>query len=448
MDSQHEETSERGIVTDSGSISPAQASPLEQPQRPSAKRTGTPYTLKQISKLNYGVKNYTIRARITKKTSIDCQAFAVNLHDDSGDIRAFIYAEQVDEFFPLLEVGNVYHISLAQIRRRNNQLELVINDKTTVERYDELTDVSRGDFDFVPIALLTENKVNNKVDILCVVKDVIDASPITTGTGKDKRVRRSLLVIDSSGYEVRITLWGSMATDFKCPVGSIVAFKGALIKDYGGRTLSASEYKPMVVNPDIPEAHTLRGWYDAEGHHKKFLSLSRCVTRGRPAVGSAPKLVSIAKANSLVAGVADNFEFFHIAATVTGISSDPFTRPSCSGKDCDGKVSKMARSDKWHCERCKQSLPNFEQCYDFCFDVSDGIDHISLQCTNKVGEILLGTSANEMFKLWRANRAEFDKKIDSVKNKYYVFKCMTTTEHPFKGTIRKVASVITACPIE
>ncbi|KAJ2259790.1 hypothetical protein GGI01_003419 [Coemansia sp. RSA 376] len=53
-----------------------------------------------------------------------------------------------------------------------------------------------------------------------------------------------------------------------------------------------------------------------------------------------------------------------------------------------------------------------------------------------------------MFKLHHANRAEFDKKIDSVKNKYYVFKCMTTTEQPFKGTIRKVASVISARPIE
>ncbi|KAJ2104754.1 Replication factor A protein 1 [Coemansia sp. S142-1] len=307
VDSQCEETSEGDIVANSGSISSAQASPLEQPQRPSAKLTGTPYTLKQISNLKYSIKNYTIRARVMKKTSIDCRAFAVNLHDYSGNIRAFIYAEQVDEFFPLLEVGNVYHISLAQIRRRNYQFGLVFNDKTTVKRYDEVTDVSRGDFDFVLIALLTENKVNHEVDILCVVKDVIDASPITTGTGKDKRVRRSLLVIDSSGYEVRITLWGSMATDFKCPVGSIVAFKGALIKDHGSRTLSASEYRPMVVNPDIPEAHTLRGWYDAEGRHKKFLSLSRWVAQGRPDVGSAPKLVSIAKANSLVAGVADNF---------------------------------------------------------------------------------------------------------------------------------------------
>jgi replication factor A1 len=32
-------------------------------------------------------------------------------------------------------------------------------------------------------------------------------------------------------------------------------------------TLSSSQ---IVTNPDIPEAHHLRGWYDAEGHSSQF----------------------------------------------------------------------------------------------------------------------------------------------------------------------------------
>lgn len=41
----------------------------------------------------------------------------------------------------------------------------------------------------------------------------------------------------------------------------ILAIKGAKLSDFGGRSLSASFSSTLMINPDIPEAYKLRGWY-------------------------------------------------------------------------------------------------------------------------------------------------------------------------------------------
>ena len=40
----------------------------------------------------------------------------------------------------------------------------------------------------------------------------------------------------------------------------VVAIKGAKVSDFGGRSLSILNSSIFHVNPDIPEAHELRGW--------------------------------------------------------------------------------------------------------------------------------------------------------------------------------------------
>jgi len=44
-----------------------------------------------------------------------------------------------------------------------------------------------------------------------------------------------------------------------------VLLKGGKISDYNGRTMSVLVSSTLQINPDIPEAHALRGWYDQGG---------------------------------------------------------------------------------------------------------------------------------------------------------------------------------------
>ncbi len=75
--------------------------------------------------------------------------------------------------------------------------------------------------------------------------------------------------MDESGYQVRMTLWGNMATEWRYNIlreidddrvdtGSVVGFKGVKVGSYGGRSLSSGFDCVVSVNPDIPEAHRLK----------------------------------------------------------------------------------------------------------------------------------------------------------------------------------------------
>ena len=39
------------------------------------------------------------------------------------------------------------------------------------------------------------------------------------------------------------------------------SLQGAVVKDFGGRSLSMGVSSSFIVNPDIPEAHQLSGWF-------------------------------------------------------------------------------------------------------------------------------------------------------------------------------------------
>lgn len=67
-------------------------------------------------------------------------------------------------------------------------------------------------------------------------------------------------MVDNSGYSVRVTLWGKQAENWQETDSGIFAFKGAKVGDFGGRTLSMGVQSSLSENPDITEAHELRGW--------------------------------------------------------------------------------------------------------------------------------------------------------------------------------------------
>lgn len=51
--------------------------------------------------------------------------------------------------------------------------------------------------------------------------------------------------------------------------------KGVKVSDFSGRSLGVSDTTSIEVNPDLPEAHRLRGWYDTTGHASTFESYAK-----------------------------------------------------------------------------------------------------------------------------------------------------------------------------
>lgn len=86
--------------------------------------------------------------------------------------------------------------------------------------------------------------------------------------------KRDTTIVDQNGFEVRMTLWGQQAESFEPQDNPIVAVKGVKLGDFGGRSLSLMGSSSFAVNPDIPEAHQLRGWYDVTGKHATYQGYS------------------------------------------------------------------------------------------------------------------------------------------------------------------------------
>ncbi len=80
--------------------------------------------------------------------------------------------------------------------------------------------------------------------------------------------------MDRSGTVVTCTLWAAEAEGFDGSAHPVLAIKGCKVSDFGGRTLSTLMSSLMTVNPDIPEAHQLRGWYDNAGKNEEAKSIS------------------------------------------------------------------------------------------------------------------------------------------------------------------------------
>jgi replication factor A1 len=74
--------------------------------------------------------------------------------------------------------------------------------------------------------------------------------------------KRELTVCDDSGYQVKVTLLGTYAENYQENLSNpVIAVKDGKIGDYGGRTLACSFSSHMSLEPDIPAAHGLKGWF-------------------------------------------------------------------------------------------------------------------------------------------------------------------------------------------
>ena len=112
------------------------------------------------------------------------------------------------------------------------------------------------------------------IDVIGVCKSTSNLSSIITKNTNRKVSKLEIQLVDRSHCVVSCTLWGAEAEGFDGSKFPVLAIKGAKVSDFGGRSLNVSFNSVMNINPDIPEAHQLRGWYDNFGKNEDATSIS------------------------------------------------------------------------------------------------------------------------------------------------------------------------------
>lgn len=357
--------------------------------------------------------------------------FSVTLLDESGEIRATGFNDQCDTLYDIFDEGNVYYISSPcrvniakkQFSNVNNDYELMFERDTLVEKAEEQDGVPQVRFNFTTIGDLQSVEKDTTIDIVGVLKDVGEISQITSKTTSKPYDKRELTLVDNTNYSVRLTVWGNTATTFDVSSESVVAFKGVKVSDFGGRSLSLLSSGSMNINPDIDEAHRLKGWFDAQGRSETFSSHANMGATTVSSGGRSDQLKTIGQVKDEQLGMNDEKpDFFSLRATVIYIKQDNPTYPSCLSEGCNKKVVNTDIG-QWRCERCDKTHDRPEWRYIAPVNVSDHTGQLWLSCFDEVGRMIMGMSADELMDLKENDEKAAQKAFEDANCKMWSFRC-------------------------
>ncbi|KAI8048555.1 replication factor A 1 [Syncephalis plumigaleata] len=426
-------------------------------------RAGEPADLHPISSINPYQNKWTIRARVLSKSDIrtwknargEGKLFNVTFLDESGEIRGTAFRDQVDQFYPMLEENKIYYVSNARVNiakqqfsNVQNSYELTFESGTQIRLCPDSSAVPSIRFNFVRIADLINVEKDAIVDVIGVVKEAQELSQIISKTTQRPLVKRELTLVDESQYAVRLTLWGNQAETYNQQGEPVIAFKGVRVGDFQGRSLSMLSSAIMAINPDIQEAHRLRGWYDAQGAHATFSSFAGA------SMGASGSGMSSSRQNNYKTfeqikeeniGTGDKADYFNVKGVITKFRDNMYY-PACPGENCNKKVS--AENDgSWFCEKCQRSYGSPEYRYILGFNVSDISGQSWLQSFNEAGIQLLGRTADELEQLRVSDEMAYRAAVQGALFKSYTFRCRAK-EETYNEMQRVRISAVDAVPVE
>ncbi|KAL5511367.1 STE23_2 [Sanghuangporus vaninii] len=429
------EASEAPVTTDNTPANQTNRQNNAPVQRPQA-RANAPVIF-PIEGLSPYQNKWTIRARVTAKSDIrqwsnqkgEGQLFTVTFMDESGEIRATGFNQQVEQFYDKLEEGKVYYVSKARVNLAKkkftnvqNEYELSLNRDTEIVECEDQADAPQIKYNFVPLSELGEVQKDATCDVIGIVKDVSEVTEIIARSSSRATKKRELTLVDRTEYSVRMTLWGKQAESYNAEEHAVLAFKGARVSDFGGRSLSMLNSTHMAVNPDITEAHILRGWFDSLNAAPAFKSHSGAAGIGS---GSATfrrdQMLPLAQVRDSQIGMTDGGEQFSCRGTIVHIKTDNLYYPACPNDSCNRKI--IETNEGWRCEKCDRSYKDPEYRYIMSMSVADYTGQLWLQGFNDVGLVVFGRPANELHDLKERDESAFNAAVAKSTCNTYNFNC-------------------------
>ncbi|KAI9027599.1 putative replication factor-A protein 1 [Phycomyces nitens] len=426
-------------------------------QRPPTNNAINP-SITSIKSLNPYQSKWTIKARVSQKSDIktwsnaksDGKLFSVNLLDNSGEIKATAFNDQVDRLYNLLEEDKVYYISRARItmaRKQfstiDNEYELSLDNGTEIEVCPDENSVPQGHYNFVKINEIDNFEKGSVVDIVGVVKEDNGVQEIVSKASGKPTKKRELVVVDETQKQIRLTLWDRVAESFDSSSFPVIIAKGCRVGDFNGRALSLSSGGSLKKNPNLPEANNLRKWFDSNGQNATY-SMFTSQALGFNGTGDSKNTkVTLLQAKMDNLGGTERPDIFTTRATVVYIKPENIAYPACP--ECKKKT--YNGGDGWRCEKCSKVFASPDWRYILTMRIADPTSQIFVNSFDEAGNILLGQNANHVMDLKENNDTSFLKLLSDGVNKAYNFKIKARTE-TYNDTANIKYTVLDATPID
>ncbi|CAL5036671.1 unnamed protein product [Urochloa decumbens] len=265
--------------------------------------------------------------------------------------------------------------------------------------------------------------------------------------GHEPSPTKKLILRDTSGLEMPLTLWGQRAVQFNIngvynnddPRPVIVLFVGCLMKTFQGRDyLSGSSACKWYFNPGIPDVPEALEFYN------RYASERVEIKHGAPAPVQVVQLQPPAQQETrylqeLLA--MDPYEFpqngCRCTVTITRLVPDvSWWFPSCvrCGRTC------TLETDGYVCRSCGSK--NYRHKYKLLFVASDATAEAEMICFGQLAQRIIGKPVDQVLRTVRHHR-DFPPDIAGVVSQKYTF-VLTITNQSFYTRNRSfmVSSII------
>ncbi|XP_061716011.1 replication protein A 70 kDa DNA-binding subunit [Cydia pomonella] len=413
-----------------------------------------------ISSLSPYQNKWVIKARVMSKSPIrtwsnakgEGKLFSMDLCDESGEIRATAFRNEVDRFYDMLQVDKVYYISRCQLKTANKQYTSLKNDyemtfsaDTVIsECMEDASSVPTIKYDFVPINEIGNKNTDSLLDVIGVCRAASDVQELTArSTGKLLK-KREVTLVDSTGGAVVLTLWGGEAESFDGSSNPVVSAKGARLAEFNGsKSLSCLASTMIRLNPDLPEAHKLRGWYDNGGANMDIVNIS---ARSGAYGGGSGEWITFSEAEAKQLGSGDKGDYYSLLGVLTFTFADNAVYKACPQEQCNKKLVDQ-ENGLFRCEKCNREYPNYKYRLLLGANVSDPTGDQRITAFNEAAEAMIGKSAADVGRMFEYDKAGYTAVFEDIKFKTFVFKFRTKME-TYSDEARLKTTVMNAAPVD
>ncbi|XP_025197374.1 replication protein A 70 kDa DNA-binding subunit [Melanaphis sacchari] len=411
-----------------------------------------------INSLSPYQNKWTIRARVVNKAPIrtwsnqrgEGKLFSMDLLDESGEIRATAFNNECDKFFDMVEVNKVYFITRGAIKTANkkfsnlnNDYELTLSSETQIFPCHDFDDsqLPALKFNFVPLSQVKDVDVDGIVDVIGVCQTVGELTKLMSKTTRKELKKRDVTIVDQSLSSVTITLWDTQAEDFDGSLQPVIAIKGSRIREFmGSKSLSLLGSTVMQINPDIEEAHRLRGWYDSLPSNVEFNSIST-----RSDAGANSQFLTIKGAQLAQLGGGDKADYYSMYSHLIFVKSESALYKACPKPDCQKKV--IDRNDgTYRCEKCNDETENFKYRLMLSAQLSDSTGNQWVTMFQETAENLLGTTSAELGRLMEESKEEYSDVFQKQMFKLFEIRARAKME-TYNNETRLKVSLVNIKPI-